>query len=176
MSLPLYVDPSPQTSTPCSCIAWTSIVPVTARPSGVVLKYVLPPDETWNAPHRSATSPSWTSCGRQSTRIASSAPTAFARAGTLATSASSYWPRSAVSAYGTAPFSRIHATATVVSSPPEKAIPTRSPTGSEVRTRVTGRSVTGAAAGGWHARLTTPSRGTGSDTGRARGDVAPAGR
>ena len=83
MSFPLYVDPSPQTSTPCSRIAWTSIVPVTARPSGVVLKYVFPPDETWKAPQRSATSPSWTRCGRQSTRIASSAPTSFARAGTL---------------------------------------------------------------------------------------------
>ena len=62
MSLPLYVEPSPQMSTPCSRIAWTSIVPVTARPSGVVLKYVLPALETWKAPHCSATSPSWTSC------------------------------------------------------------------------------------------------------------------
>ena len=35
---------------------------------------------------------------------------------------------------GTAPFSRIHATATEVSRPPEKAMPTRSPTGREVRT------------------------------------------
>ena len=98
MSFPLYVDPSPQTSTPCSRIACTSIVPVTARPSGVVLKYVLPPDETWNAPHCSATSPSWTSCGLQSTRIASSAPTSLARAGMPVTSGSSAWPRSAVSA------------------------------------------------------------------------------
>src|SRR2546423_1239059 len=31
MSLPLYVEPSPQMSTPCSVIAFTSIVPVTAR-------------------------------------------------------------------------------------------------------------------------------------------------
>ena len=39
-----------------------------------------------------------------------------------------------MNAYGIAPFSRIHATATVVSRPPENAIPTRSPTGSDVRT------------------------------------------
>jgi hypothetical protein len=38
MSLPLKVLPSPQMSTPSSFIAATSIVPVTARPSGVVLK------------------------------------------------------------------------------------------------------------------------------------------
>jgi hypothetical protein len=38
MSLPLNVDPSPQMCTSSSCIARTSIVPVTARPSGVVLK------------------------------------------------------------------------------------------------------------------------------------------
>jgi len=38
MSLPLKVEPSPQMSTPSACIARTSIVPVTARPSGVVLK------------------------------------------------------------------------------------------------------------------------------------------
>ena len=44
-------------------------------------------------------------------------------------------------AYGIAPFSRIQATATVVSSPPENAIPTRSPTGSDVRTRDIGASV-----------------------------------
>ena len=48
-------------STPSSCIARTSSVPVTARPSGVVLKYVLPAVEMWNAPHCSATRPSWTS-------------------------------------------------------------------------------------------------------------------
>ncbi len=42
MSLPLYVEPSPQMSTPCRAIAWTSSVPVTARPSGVVLKYRFP--------------------------------------------------------------------------------------------------------------------------------------
>ena len=36
-----------------------------------------------------------------------------------------------------APFSRIQATATEVSRPPEKAMPTRSPTGREVRTLLT---------------------------------------
>src|ERR1700742_3620842 len=49
-------------------------------------------------------------------------------------SGSSYWPMSAVYVQGTAPFSRIHATATEVSRPPEKAIPTRSPTGRELST------------------------------------------
>src|SRR6201996_750102 len=49
-------------------------------------------------------------------------------------SGSSYWPMSAVYVHGTAPFSRIHATATEVSRPPEKAIPTRSPTGRELST------------------------------------------
>src|SRR5579871_2400198 len=56
-------------------------------------------------------------------------------------SGSSYWPRSAVNAYGTAPFSRIHASAQQVSSPPENAIPTRSPTGSEPRMRAVPFSV-----------------------------------
>src|ERR1700761_8023924 len=51
-------------------------------------------------------------------------------------SGSSYWPMSAVYVKGTAPFSRIHATATEVSRPPEKAIPTRSPTGREASTLV----------------------------------------
>ena len=37
-------------------------MPVTARPSGVVLKYVLPALETWKAPHCRATRPSCTSC------------------------------------------------------------------------------------------------------------------
>jgi len=37
MSLPLYVLPSPQMLTSSSFIALTSMVPVTARPSGVVL-------------------------------------------------------------------------------------------------------------------------------------------
>ena len=48
-------------------------------------------------------------------------------------SGSSYWPRSAVKAYGIAPRSRIHASAQLVSRPPENAIPTRSPTGSDER-------------------------------------------
>jgi hypothetical protein len=38
MSLPLKVLPSPQMWTSSSFIATTSIVPVTARPRGVVLK------------------------------------------------------------------------------------------------------------------------------------------
>src|SRR5580658_6562331 len=88
----------------------------------------------WNAPQERAASPSSTRAARQSTRRAVSAPYAVARPGTEAMSGSSYWPRSAVYAHGTAPFARIHATATEVSRPPEKAIPTRSPTGREVRT------------------------------------------
>ena len=51
------------------------------------------------------------------------------------------WPRSAVNAYGIPPFSRIQATATDVSSPPEKAMPMRSPTGSDWRTRLIGASL-----------------------------------
>ena len=69
-------------STPSSCIARTSSVPVTARPSGVVLKYVLPAVVMWNAPHCSATRPSCTSSARQSTSRASSAPYSLARSGT----------------------------------------------------------------------------------------------
>ncbi|CFN82772.1 Uncharacterised protein [Bordetella pertussis] len=38
MSLPLNVLPSPQMLTPSSFMAATSMVPVTARPIGVVLK------------------------------------------------------------------------------------------------------------------------------------------
>ncbi len=38
MSLPLKVEPSPQMLTSSSFMALTSIVPVTARPMGVVLK------------------------------------------------------------------------------------------------------------------------------------------
>src|SRR5215468_10752047 len=56
-------------------------------------------------------------------------------------SGSSYWPRSAVYVHGTAPFSRIQATATEVSRPPEKAIPTRSPTGREASTLVMAESI-----------------------------------
>src|SRR2546425_507489 len=67
MSLPLYVEPSPQTSTSSSSIARTSSVPIAARPSGVVLKYARPPERMWNAPHASAAKPSSTSAARQST-------------------------------------------------------------------------------------------------------------
>src|SRR6476660_3496872 len=88
----------------------------------------------WKAPQATADSPSSTSAARQSTRRASSAPYWPARSGTVSISGSSYWPRSAVYVQGTAPFSRIHATATEVSRPPEKAMPTRSPTGRDVRT------------------------------------------
>jgi hypothetical protein len=42
---------------------------------------------------------------------------------------------------GTAPRSRIQATATEVSRPPEKAIPTRSPMGREVSTLDTSKSM-----------------------------------
>src|SRR5579884_2832216 len=87
----------------------------------------------WNAPQRSAARPSRASASLQSTSTASSAPHASARSGTASMSGSSYCPRSAVNAYGTAPCSRIHAIAQHVSRPPEKAMPTRSPTGSEAR-------------------------------------------
>jgi hypothetical protein len=96
MSLPLKVEPSPQICTPSSSMARTSRVPVTARPSGVVLKYARPPERMWNAPQASAASPSSTSAVRQSTRRATSAPYAVARPGTEAMSGSSYWPMSAV--------------------------------------------------------------------------------
>ena len=96
MSLPLNVEPSPQMSTPSSCIARTSIVPVTARPSGVVLKYARPAERTWNAPQASAARPSSTSGPLQSTARAISAPYSVARPGTLSMSGSSYWPMSAV--------------------------------------------------------------------------------
>ena len=66
MSLPLNVLPSPQMLTSSSFMARTSIVPVTARPIGVVLKYGTPAVEMWNAPHCSIASPSETSCARQS--------------------------------------------------------------------------------------------------------------
>src|SRR4051794_30017919 len=140
MSLPLNVEPSPQMCTSSECMARTSIVPVTARPSGVVLKYTRPADRTWKAPQASAASPSSTSSRRQSTLRASSAPYCSARSGTPETSGSSYWPMSAVYAHGIAPLSRIQATATEVSSPPENAMPTRSPTGREVRTLLTASS------------------------------------
>src|SRR6478735_9275021 len=44
---------------------------------------------------------------------------------------------SAVYVHGIAPFSRIQATATDVSKPPENAMPTRLPTGRDVRTLLT---------------------------------------
>ena len=50
------------------------MVPVTARPSGVVLKYARPAERTWKAPQASAASPSSTSGRRQSTARAISAP------------------------------------------------------------------------------------------------------
>ena len=74
MSLPLNVLPSPQMWTSSSFMATTSIVPVTARPSGVVLKYGTPAVEMWNAPDCSAAMPSATICARQSMRRAFSAP------------------------------------------------------------------------------------------------------
>src|SRR5690625_5072286 len=88
----------------------------------------------WNAPQANADSPSSTSTLRQSTRREISAPYWPARPGIDPMSSSSYWPMSAVYVHGTAPFSRIQATATDVSRPPEKATPTRSPTGREVST------------------------------------------
>src|SRR6478752_1345019 len=88
----------------------------------------------WNAPQATADRPSSTSAWRQSTSRASSAPYWPARSGTVSISGSSYWPRSAVYVHGIAPFSRIQATATEVSRPPEKAMPTRSPTGRDWRT------------------------------------------
>src|ERR1044072_668852 len=51
MSLPLNVEPSPQMSTPSSCIARTSMVPVTARPRGVAVKYARPPARVGQEPH-----------------------------------------------------------------------------------------------------------------------------
>jgi hypothetical protein len=74
MSLPLNVLPSPQMWTSSSRIATTSIVPVTARPSGVVLKYVCPAVEMWKAPLWSAAMPLGDELRRQSMRRAFSAP------------------------------------------------------------------------------------------------------
>ena len=79
-------------------------------------------------------------------------------------SGSSGWPRSAVNAYGTAPCSRIHATAQQVSRPPEKAMPTRSPTGSEPRMTRPFAIVTSSASRWWRRSSSssapvTPSRG-----------------
>jgi hypothetical protein len=60
--------------TASSFMATTSAVPVTARPSGVVLKYVAPPVLMWKALHWMAAMPSATSWLRQSMRRAISAP------------------------------------------------------------------------------------------------------
>jgi hypothetical protein len=67
--------------TSSSFIAITSIVPVTARPIGVVLKYGTPAVEIWKAPHCSTASPSATSWARQSTSRACSAPYSIALRG-----------------------------------------------------------------------------------------------
>src|SRR3954452_5897355 len=100
----------------------------------------------WNAPHCSAIRPSSTRARLASTSRAISAPYSLARPGTASMSGSSYWPMSAVYVHGTAPFSRIHATAQEVSRPPENAIPTRSPTGRLLRTLDTRSSLPGASA------------------------------
>ena len=135
------MEPSPQIETPSLIMARTRSVPVTARPIGVVLKYCFPAVRIWNAPHAIAARPSSTINSLQSTRREISAPYSFAREGTDAISGSSYCPRSAVYVQGIAPLARIHATATDVSSPPEKAIPTFSPTGSDASTFDMGRSL-----------------------------------
>ena len=90
------MEPSPQIHTSSSRIVRTSMVPVTARPIGVVLKYVRPAERMWKAPQTSATSPSSTMAAVQSTMRDSSAPYSIARPGTESMSGSSYWPRFAV--------------------------------------------------------------------------------
>ena len=62
-------------------MAATSMVPVTARPSGVVLKYVAPAVVMWNAPHCNAANPSATRFARHSISRAFSAPYAIALRG-----------------------------------------------------------------------------------------------
>ena len=79
MSLPLNVLPSPQMLTSSAFIETTSMVPVTARPIGVVLKYGTPAVEMWNAPHCMTAMPSATSSARQSMSRACSAPYCNAR-------------------------------------------------------------------------------------------------
>ncbi len=96
MSLPLWVLPSPKTFTPSSRMARTMAVVVTARPSGVVLKYFVPPVDRWKAPHWMAIRPSRTSASRQSTSRACLAPCSRATGGMSAGEASSGWARSAV--------------------------------------------------------------------------------
>ena len=61
-------------------MARTIAVAVTARPSGVVLKYLRPPVERWNAPHWIAPIPSRTIASRQSRRRAETAPCSVATA------------------------------------------------------------------------------------------------
>jgi hypothetical protein len=96
MSLPLCVLPSPKTCTSSSRMARTMAVVVTARPSGVVLKYFLPPTARWNAPHWMAVMPSRTMASRQSTRRAATQPCCRATGGMSSTFDSSGWARSAV--------------------------------------------------------------------------------
>src|SRR6185369_5144770 len=110
------------------------VQPRLVDPQARVGEQAVPVERMWKAPQARAASPSSTRAARQSTSRAVSAPYAVARPGTDAMSGSSYWPMSAVYVHGTAPFSRIHATATEVSRPPEKAMPTRSPTGREQST------------------------------------------
>ena len=88
----------------------------------------------WNAPQASATRPSSTSGARQSTSRAISAPYCRRAPGRRRRRARRTGRGRPCRCRGSAPFSRIQATATEVSRPPEKAMPTRSPTGREVRT------------------------------------------
>ena len=125
----MCVEPSPKTWTPSSRIACTMAVVVTARPSGVVLKYFLPPELRWKAPHWIAASPSRTIDSRQSMRRALIAPCFRAAGGMSAGFASSGWARSAVYAWTAIPCSDIQATAQRVSSPPLKAMPIAVPFG-----------------------------------------------
>ncbi len=133
MSLPLWVLPSPKTWTPSSRIARTIAVAVTARPSGVVLKYFFPPEERWKAPVWMAVMPSRARASRQSTSRAATAPCSVAMGGMSAHDFSSGWARSAVYACTRMPFSAIHATAQRVSRPPEKAMPMGVPCGGRLR-------------------------------------------
>ena len=87
----------------------------------------------WNAPHCSAIRPSRTSSSRQSTRRACLGavllgPVGHARRGRARRTGRGRRCRRT----GSRPCSRIQATAADVSRPPEKAMPTRSPTGSDV--------------------------------------------
>ncbi len=110
-------------------MARTMAVEVTARPSGVVLKYFFPPELMWNAPHWTAAMPSRTIASRQSTSRAFVAPCWRAIGGMSAGFASSGWARSAVYAWTDMPCSDIQATAQRVSRPPLKAMPMAVPFG-----------------------------------------------